>query len=168
MHGIAIALVTEEKEMLAFLQHRLEATQMTRTVFTHVGFPTAATDPVLRQIQDVRSDIIIVDIDPAHVQRAIRAIELINATTTEVPIFAFGEMANPLSIVAAMRAGAREYIERDASPEAVVEALSRFTSTRNKARSSGGHQRQRRRRRDHRRGKYRDRLAGDQRQRFTG
>ena len=43
MHGIAIALVTEEKEMLAFLQHRLEATQMTRTVFTHVGFPTAAT-----------------------------------------------------------------------------------------------------------------------------
>src|SRR5215470_3634259 len=138
MHGIAIALLTEDKEMLAFLQHRLEATQMTRTVFTHVGFPVAATDPVLRQIQDVRSDIIIVDIDPAHVQRATRAIELINSTTSEVPIFAFGDMANPLSIVAAMRAGAREYIERNASTEQVVEALSRFTSQRNKARSSGG------------------------------
>jgi pilus assembly protein CpaE len=138
MHGIAIALLTEDKEMLAFFQHRLEATEMTRTVFTHVGFPVAATDPVLRQIQDVRSDIIIVDIDPAHIQPATRAIELINSTTSEVPIFAFGEMVNPLSIVAAMRAGAREYIERNASTEQVVEALSRFTSQRNKARSSGG------------------------------
>src|SRR5437868_15419835 len=119
MHGIAIALVTEEKEMLAFLQHRLEATQMTRTVFTHVGFPTAATDPVLRQIQDVRSDINIVDIDRAHVQRGIRATELINATTTKVPTFAFAKMGNPLSIETTTRAAACEPIISNASRNAV-------------------------------------------------
>jgi len=138
MHGIAVTVLTEEKERLALLQHRLEATQMARTVFTHVGFPASATDPLLRQIQDVRSDIIIVDIDPRQVQRATHAIELIHTTTSDVAIFAFGEMANPLSIVAAMRVGAREYIERDASSTLVVEALTRYTSSRNKTRASSG------------------------------
>ncbi len=47
-------------------------------------------------------------------------------------------MSNPETIVAAMRAGAREYLERGLSAENLVEALSRFSATRSKARTASG------------------------------
>jgi pilus assembly protein CpaE len=138
MQGIAVTLLTEDKERLSLLQHRLESTRMGRNVFSHVGFPTSTTDPVLRQIQDVRSEIVLVDIDPRDVQRAINAIELIHHSTSDIVIFAVGEMADPSTIVSAMRAGAREYVERNVTLDILVEAFSRFTATRSKARSSAG------------------------------
>lgn len=138
MHGIAVSLLTEDRERLSVLQHRLDGTQMGRNVFSHVGFPTAATDPVLRQIQDVGAEVVLVDIDAGNVPRAIRAIELIRATTSDIAIFAVGEMNHPPSIVAAMRAGAGEYVERNANSEALVDALTRFTAARGKTRTTSG------------------------------
>src|SRR6266581_1553347 len=138
MHGVAIALLAEDKERLSVLQHRLDGTQMGRNVFSQQGFPTSATDPILRQIQDVRAEVVLVDIDPHDVQRAIRAIELINANTSDIAIFAVGEMNNPLTIVAAMRSGAREYLEQHTTSEAILEALTRFATSRSKARASAG------------------------------
>src|SRR5271154_2480338 len=126
MQGVAVTLLTEDKERLSALQHRLEGTQSGRIVFAHVGFPAAATDAILRQIQDVRTEVLLVDIDPHNAQRAIHTIELIHANTSEMVIFAVGSMHDPSTIVAAMRAGAREYLERDASPASMVEALTRF------------------------------------------
>ncbi len=138
MHGIAVTLLAEDKERLAALQHRLEGTQMGRNVFSHVGFPASPTDPVLRQIQDVGAEVVLVDIDPQNAARAISAIELIHSTTSEIAIFALGEMNHPPTIVAAMRAGAREYLESNSTAEALVEALTRFSASRSKARSSAG------------------------------
>ena len=129
MQGLAVTFLTEDKERQASLQHRVESTQSGRNVFSHVGFPTSATDPVLRQLQDVRTEVVVVDIDPGNVKRAIDTIELIHGNTTDVAIFAVGSMHDPGTIVAAMRAGAREYLERNASSEAVVEAFDRFTSS---------------------------------------
>src|SRR5690242_11278341 len=120
MHGIAVTLLTEDKERLMVLQQRLESTQMGRNVFGHVGFPATPTDPILRQIQDVRADVVLVDVDPQDVQRAMHAIELIHSNTSEVLIFAVGPLNDPGTIVAAMRAGAREYIERNATPESMI------------------------------------------------
>jgi pilus assembly protein CpaE len=138
MHGVAIALLAEDKERLSVLQHRLDGTQMGRNVFSQQGFPTSATDPILRQIQDVRAEVVLVDIDPHEVQPAIRAIELINANTSDIAIFAVGEMNNPQTIVAAMRAGAREYLEQHSTSEAILEALTRLATSRSKARASAG------------------------------
>src|SRR5438093_9750 len=59
MHGVAIALLAEDKERLSVLQHRLDGTQMGRNVFSQQGFPTSATDPILRQIQDVRAEVVL-------------------------------------------------------------------------------------------------------------
>src|ERR1051326_9356701 len=112
MHGIAVTLLTYEKERLAALQQRLELTQIGRNVFSHVGFPVTATDAVLRQIQDVRSEIVLVDIDPQNPDPAIHSIELIQASTSDIAIFAVGDLQRPETIVSAMRAGAREYLER--------------------------------------------------------
>ena len=138
MHGIAVSLLTEDKERLGVLQARLESTQMGRNVFSHVGFPAAATDSILRQIQDVRAEVVFVDIDPENAPHAIRAIELIHANTSDIVIFAIGAMVDPGAIVSAMRAGAREYLERNATSESMIEAFTRFTAARGKTRTTSG------------------------------
>jgi pilus assembly protein CpaE len=78
----------------------------------------------------------VVDIAPRDITRAMQAIELIHANVPQVAVFAVGAMTDPAVIVAAMRAGAREYLERDSSNDAFVEALRRFSSSRTKARGS--------------------------------
>jgi pilus assembly protein CpaE len=130
MHGIAVALLTEDREHLSALQTRLEETRLGRSVFTHVGFPAGPTDAILRQLQDSRAEVVVVDIPAQDSQRAIRAIELIRATTLQIAIFANGEMTQPANIVASMRAGAGEYLDHSAGHEALLEALTRFSSAR--------------------------------------
>src|ERR1700758_1015297 len=138
MHGIAVALLTEDREQMSALQTRLEATRMGRAVFTHVGFPTGPTDSIIREIQDSRAEVVIVDVSPRDAQRAIRAIELIKATTLQIGIFANGEMTQPASIVASMRAGAGEYIDQSAGSDALLEALTRYSSSRSRAFGAAG------------------------------
>jgi pilus assembly protein CpaE len=138
MQGVAVTLLTEDRERLPVLQHRLEETGMGSNVFSHVGFPSSSTDPVLRQMQDVRTEVVVVDMDPKNAQRAISTIELIQANTSEIAIFAVGEMNHPPTIVAAMRAGAGEFLERDTTSEALIEALTRYAASRGKGRTSSG------------------------------
>src|SRR6202162_2108482 len=138
MQGVAVTLLSEDRERLSVLQHRLEGTGMGRNVFSHAGFPTSATDPVLRQMQDVRTEVVLLDIDAHNPQRAISAIELIQANTSDIAVFAIGEMSHPPTIVAAMRAGAGEFLERDATAEALIEAFNRFTTSRGKGRTTSG------------------------------
>ena len=136
MHGIAVGVLTEDREHLTTLQNRLEETRLGRAVFTHLGFPASATDTILRQLQDSRAEVVIIDISSQAPQRAIRAIELIRATTQQITIFANGEMSQPVNIVSSMRAGAGEYLDHSAGTEALLEALTRFSSSR--TRSLGG------------------------------
>ena len=136
MHGIAVALLSEDRERLSELENRLEATRLGRAVFSHAGFPANPTDSILRQIQDLRAEVVIVDLPSYDIQRAINAIELIHATTQQIAIFANGELTQPATIVASMRAGACEYLDNSAGSDALLEALTRFSSIR--TRSHGG------------------------------
>lgn len=129
MHGIAVALLADDRDRLSSLQRLADASSGARIVFSHIGFPAAATDPVLRQLQDLRAEVVLVDVDTARPQRAVGAIELLKNNTNDLGIFAVGEMHNPASIVAAMRAGACEYLERSSDPVSLQEALSRFASS---------------------------------------
>jgi pilus assembly protein CpaE len=138
MHGIAVALLTEDREHLSELQRRLETTGLSRMVFSHTGFPSGPTDPVLRQIQDSRAEVVVVDISPENSQAAVRAIELLQANTLQLAIFACGGMNQPTTIVAAMRAGAGEYLDYNAGAGPLLEALTRFSSSRTRSRGTGG------------------------------
>jgi pilus assembly protein CpaE len=138
MHGIAVALLTEDREHLSELQNRLEATRLGRAVFSNAGFPLGPTDSIIRQIQDSRAEVVIVDVPTQDPQRAINAIELIRSTTMQIAIFANGEMTRPANIVASMRAGAGEFLDNSAGSEAMLEALTRFSSTRTRARGGAG------------------------------
>ena len=138
MHGIAVALLTENREQVSELQRRVEATRLGRTVFSNVGFPTGSADAILRQLQDLRAEVVIVDISADNPQPAIRAIEIIQANTLQLAIFANGTMQQPAMIVASMRAGAGEYLDDNAGTEALLEALTRFSSNRTRTRGGAG------------------------------
>jgi pilus assembly protein CpaE len=138
MHGIAVALLSEDRERLSALQDRLQATRLGNEVFSHVGFPVSPTDTIIRQLQEARAEVVVVDIPAQDAQRAIHAIELIRATTQQIAIFASGEMAQPANIVASMRNGASEYVDRTAGYEALLEALTRFASLRTRAAGGSG------------------------------
>ena len=138
MHSIAVALLTEDNQHRAALEHKIEATHVARIVFSQIGFPLGTTDPVLRQIQNRHTEIVIVDLSPESPEYAIHAIELIRATTSEIAIFAIGEMRNPVHIVSAMRAGAGEFVDRAGGSDALLEAFNRFSANRAKGRTSAG------------------------------
>jgi len=138
MHGIAVGLLTEDREHLSTLQTRLEATRLGVAVFSHVGFPVGPTDSILRQLQDSRAEVVIVDISSQDPQRAIRTIEWIRATTLQIAIFANGEMTQPTTIVGSMRAGAGEYLDNAGGSDALLEALTRYSSARTSARGAAG------------------------------
>jgi pilus assembly protein CpaE len=138
MNGIAVALLTEEQGNLRELQARVEATRLARVVFSNAGFPAGPTDAILRQIQDLRAEVVIVDISAEYPQRAIKTIELLQANTLQLAIFANGTMQQPTTIVGAMRAGASEYIDHTSGSEALLEALTRFSSNRTRSRGGAG------------------------------
>jgi pilus assembly protein CpaE len=136
MPGIAVALLTEDREQSVVLHSRVESTNLARTVLSHVGFPLGPSDAILRQLQDQHAEVVLVNIDPKNPGRAIRTIELIHASTPEVTIFAVGDMNQPTNIVSAMRAGAREFLDHAASREALIEAFTRFSATLSRAQRS--------------------------------
>jgi len=136
MQGIAIAILTEDREQSVILNTRVESTHVARTVLNHVGFPHGPSDAVLRQLQEQRAEIVLVDIDPRHVQRAVRTIEVIHTSLPDLTIFAVGEMTQPTTIVSTMRAGAREFIDRALSHEVLLEAFTRFTASLSRAQRS--------------------------------
>src|SRR5581483_6222691 len=138
MHGIAVALLSEDREHLTALQNRLQATRLGNEVFSHIGFPVAPTDTILRQLKESRAEVVIVDVPAQEAQRAIRAIELIRTTTQQIAIFANGERSQPATIVASMRNGAGEYLDRSAGHEVLREALTRFSSSRTRAMGGAG------------------------------
>src|ERR1700747_3508843 len=138
MHGIAVALLSEDREQLSALQGRLEGTRLGRAVFAHLGFPGGPTDSVLREIRESHAEVGVVDVSSRDAQRAVRAIELIKATTLQITIFASGELSPPANIVATMRAGAGEYIDSSAGSDALLEALTRYTSSRTRAFGAAG------------------------------
>ncbi len=138
MHGISVALLTEDHDRLSELQGRIENTRLARVVYSHVGFPAGPTDAILRQIQDQRAEVALIDITSENPQSAIKAIELIQGNTLQIAIFANGSMQQPTTIVAAMRAGASEYLDNTAGSEALLEALTRYSSSRTRARGGAG------------------------------
>src|SRR5579863_3417268 len=113
MHAIAVSIFSESPERLAVLQQRIESTQLGRVVFTHSTFPTNGGDPAIRRLQELRTEVVLVDITSHETGRAMHAIEIVHANVANASVFAAGVMSDPAVIVSAMRAGAREYLERD-------------------------------------------------------
>ena len=137
MSELSVVVVAQDNEQRAVLQVLVDGTSVARVVHTCATFPNAVSDPVLRRIQSANPAVVLVDVPTENHTLALRSIELIHQELTGAVIFAVGSMAQPQVIVGAMRAGAREYIERPTTTTDLLEAFVRLTAAQRKVDREG-------------------------------
>jgi pilus assembly protein CpaE len=136
MSELSVVVVAADNEQRTVLQILVDGTGVAKTVHSAVNFPIAASDPIIRRIQSIKPDVILVDI-PKEFALALRAIELLHLEVTGPAIFAVGIMSQSQVIVSAMRSGAREFIERPPTPTDLLEAFVRLSAARRKVQQEG-------------------------------
>jgi pilus assembly protein CpaE len=134
MPELSVVIVASDSEQRAVLQVLVDGTSVARTAHTCASFPVAATDPVTRRIQAANADVVLVDIPPDNASHALHAIELLHQELPDSALFAVGSLSQPQVIVNAMRAGAREFVERPTSTTDLLEAFVRLTTAQRKSR----------------------------------
>src|ERR1700680_263606 len=137
MPELSVIIVAADNEQRAVLQVLVDGTSVARAVHTHASFPVAATDPLIHRIQTTKADVVLVDIPADNAILALRAIELIHRKLPGSAVFAMGSIAQPQVIVGAMRAGAREFIERPTTTTDLLEAFVRLTTAQRRGRQEG-------------------------------
>jgi len=137
MPELAVVIVATDNEQRAVLQVLVDGTNVARTVHTCASFPVAAADPVTRRVRSANPDVTLVDIPADNPTLALRAIELLHQEMPDAAIFAIGNLNQPQIIVNAMRAGAREFIERPTTTTDLLEAFVRLTSAQRRGKQEG-------------------------------
>jgi pilus assembly protein CpaE len=137
MPELSVVIVATDNEQRAVLQVLVDGTSVARTVHTCASFPVAASDPVTRRVHVANPDVTLVDIPADNPTLALRAIELLHQEMPEAAIFAIGNLNQPQIIVNAMRAGAREFIERPTNTTDMLEAFVRLTTAQRRGRQEG-------------------------------
>ena len=137
MPELTVVIVATDNEQRAVLQVLVDGTSVARTAHTCASFPVAASDPVTRRVRAANPDVTLVDIPADNPTLALRAIELLRQEMNEAAIFAVGNLNQPQVIVNAMRAGAREFIERPTTTTDLLEAFVRLTTAQRRGRQEG-------------------------------
>jgi pilus assembly protein CpaE len=137
MPELSVVIVATDNEQRAVLQVLVDGTSVARTVHTCASYPVAASDPVTRRVRSANPDVTLVDIPSDNPPLALRAIELLHQEMPDAAIFAIGSLNQPQVIVNAMRAGAREFIERPTNTTDMLEAFVRLTSAQRRGRQEG-------------------------------
>ena len=137
MPELSVAIIAVDSEQRAVLQVLVDGTSVAKVVHSSASLPVAATDPVLRRIHSHHPEVVLVDVPADNPVSALHAIELLHQEMPEAAAFAIGSMSQPQLIVNAMRAGAREYIERPTTTSDLLEAFVRLTAAQRKTRREG-------------------------------
>jgi len=137
MPELSVVIVATDNEQRAVLQVLVDGTSVARTVHSCASFPVAAADPVTRRVRTANPDVTLVDIPADNPPLALRAIELLHQEMPDAAIFAVGNLNQPQVIVNAMRAGAREFIERPTNTTDLLEAFVRLTTAQRRGRQEG-------------------------------
>jgi pilus assembly protein CpaE len=137
MPELSVVIVATDNEQRAVLQVLVDGTTVGRTVHTCASFPTTASDPVARRVRAANPDVTLVDIPADNPPLALRAIELLHEEMPDAAIFAIGNLNQPQVIVNAMRAGAREFIERPANTADMIDAFVRLQASQRRGRQEG-------------------------------
>ena len=137
MSELSVVVVAQDSEQRTVLQVLVDGTGVARTVHSCATYPVVSTDPVMRRMQSAHPAVVLVDVPADNHTLALRCIELIHQEIAAAVIFAVGSMAQPQVIVGAMRAGAREYIERPTTTTDLLEAFVRLTTAQRKVDREG-------------------------------
>jgi pilus assembly protein CpaE len=137
MPELSVVIVATDSEQRAVLQVLVDGTSVGRTVHTCATFPVAASDPVMRRVRAGNPEVTLVDIPADNPPLALRAIELLHREMPDSAIFAIGSLNQPQVIVNAMRAGAREFIERPTTTNDLIEAFVRLNAAQRRGKQEG-------------------------------
>jgi pilus assembly protein CpaE len=137
MSELSVVIIAQDSEQRAVLQVMVDGTSVARVVHTCTSYPVVITDPVLRRVQSANPAVVLVDVPADNHTLALRSIELIHQELSRAAIFAVGSMSQPQVIVSAMRAGAREYIERPTTTNELLEAFIRLSTAQRKVDREG-------------------------------
>src|ERR1700731_347680 len=137
MAELSVVIVATDNEQRTVLQVLVDGTSVARTVHTCANFPVAASDPITRRVQAANPDVLLVDIPSDNLPGAMRPLELLHQELPECSVFPIGNLNQPQVIVNAMRAGAREFIERPTTTTDLLEAFVRLTSAQRRGRQEG-------------------------------
>ena len=137
MPELAVVIVATDNEQRTVLQVLVDGTSVARTAHTCASFPVAASDPIMRRVQAASPDVVLVDIAGDNPSASMRAIELLHQELPDSAVFAIGNLNQPQVIVSAMRAGAREFIERPTTTTDLLEAFVRLTTAQRRVQREG-------------------------------
>lgn len=137
MAELSVVIVAVDNEQRTVLQVLVDGTSVARTAHTCASFPVAISDPVVRRVRAATPDVILVDIPGDNPAIALRAIELLHQELPDSAVFAIGTLSQPQVIVNAMRAGAREFIERPTTTTDLLEAFVRLTAAQRRNQKEG-------------------------------
>jgi pilus assembly protein CpaE len=137
MPELSVVIVATDNEQRTVLQVLVDGTSVARTVHTCTSFPLSPSDPVARRVSAAHPDVTLVDIPADNAATALRAVELLHQEMPDAAIFAIGNLNQPQIIVNAMRAGAREFIERPTTTTDLLEAFVRLTAAQRRVRQEG-------------------------------
>jgi pilus assembly protein CpaE len=137
MPELSVVIVAPDSEQRTVLQVLVDGTNVARTVHICASYPLAAADPVTRRVRAANPDVTLVDIPPDNAATALRAVELLHQEAPESAVFAIGSISQPQVIVNAMRAGAREFIERPTTTTDLLEAFVRLSAAQRRVKQEG-------------------------------
>ena len=137
MSELSVAIVAAEADQRSVLQVLVDGTNVGHTVHACGTFPAVVEDPALHRIQASNPNVILVDIPTENAIPALRTVELLQQEIPEAVLFAIGSLTQPQVIVGAMRAGAREYIERPTTTTDLLDAFVRLSAARRKVGQEG-------------------------------
>jgi pilus assembly protein CpaE len=132
MPELSVVIVAADADQRAVLQVLVDGTSVAHTVHSSATLPETASDPAMRRIHAVEPAVILLDIPIESPASALRTLELLHQELPNAALFAIGSMSQPQVIVGAMRAGAREFIERPTTTTDLLEAFVRLTAAQRK------------------------------------
>jgi pilus assembly protein CpaE len=137
MAELSVVIIAGDSEQRAVLQVLVDGTSVARAAHSAANYPAGGTDPLIPRIKSVNPDVILVDVPSDNGASALRAIEVLRQEIPDIAVFAIGSMSQPQTIVNAMRAGAKEFIERPTTTTDLLEAFIRLSSSQRKVKHEG-------------------------------
>src|SRR5882762_7228097 len=137
MAELLVVIIATDSEQRAVLQVLGDGNSVAPTVHSASSYPAVASDAFFPRTQAMNPDVTLIDIPSDAPAPALQAIELLQQELSDAAIFAIGSMSQPQLIVSAMRAGAREFIERPTTTTDLLEAFVRLSTTQRKVRREG-------------------------------
>jgi DNA-binding NarL/FixJ family response regulator len=126
---LSVVIVAADPNQRTVLQGLVDDTSVASKVHTCISFPFEASDPVMLGLQAANPDVLLIDIPSDNPATAMRTIELLHEELPDSAVFAIGNL-NREVIINAMRAGAREFIERSTTSDDLLEAFARLITRR--------------------------------------